>query len=171
MSVVVRPATVDDAAGLAQLWIGSGRFFASLNPDTSQEPDPDGLVGWFAELYERLVADPSMLALIAEVDGAVAGSLSARLFEPLPSAARQVQSDFRRRRMHVDSLAVAEPYRRSGIGTALMTAAEGWAVERGAEVVTLESNADNPTSMPFYEHRMGYRRHEVVFRKVLGAQA
>lgn len=27
---------------------------------------------------------------------------------------------------------------------------------------------DNPQSMPFYEHRMGYRPHEVVFRKVLG---
>ncbi|GIH14020.1 GNAT family N-acetyltransferase [Rugosimonospora africana] len=170
MSVVVRPATVDDAAGLAQLWIDSGRFFASINPDTAQEPDPDGLVEWFAELYQKLVADPSMLVLTAAVDGTLAGELSARLLEPLPSAARQVQSDFRRRRVHVDSLSVAEPYRRSGVGTALMTAAERWAVERGAEVVTLESNADNPTSMPFYEHRMGYRRHEVVFRKVLDAR-
>jgi ribosomal protein S18 acetylase RimI-like enzyme len=167
MSVLVRPATVGDAAGLAQLWIDSGRFFARIDPDTAQEPDPDGLVEWFAELYQRLVADPSMLALVAEVDGGVGGALSARLLEPLPSAARQVQSDFRRRRVHIDSLTVAEPHRRSGIGTALMTAAERWAVERGAEVVTLESNAGNPTSMPFYEHRMGYRRQEVVFRKVL----
>ena len=41
-------------------------------------------------------------------------------------------------------------------GTVLMTAAEQWAVQQGAEVITLETDLNNPTSMPFYEHRMGY---------------
>ncbi|GAA5199204.1 hypothetical protein GCM10023322_74290 [Rugosimonospora acidiphila] len=167
MSIVVRPATAADAAGRARLWRDSGRFFASLDPEAAQEPDPEGLVEWMAEIYRRWAEDPTVLALIAEVDGEIAGALTARVSEPLPLASRQVQRDFGRRRVHIDALTVAEPHRRSGVGTALMAEAERWALDRGAEVITLETNLDNPTSVPFYERRMGYARHEVVFRKTL----
>jgi GNAT superfamily N-acetyltransferase len=165
--VVVRPMRAGDAVGRARLWRESGRFFASINPDTAQEPDPDGLVAWIEEIYARLAEDPSVLALIADVDGEVAGALTARLLRAHPSAVRQVQRDFGRCRVHIDALAVAESHRRSGVGTALMTAAEQWAVDQGAEVITLETDLNNPTSMPFYEHRMGYTPREVIFRKAL----
>jgi GNAT superfamily N-acetyltransferase len=168
MPLLVRPIRAGDAADRARLWRDAGRFFASIDPQTAQEPDPGGLVDWIEELDRKLADDPAMLALVAEVDGELVGTVTARLTEPAPSAHRQVQSDFGRRRVHVDALAVATSHRRSGIGTALMTAVERWAVERGAEVITLESSIDNPLSMPFYEDRMGYRPHEVVFRKVLG---
>lgn len=167
MPLLVRPIRAGDAAGRADLWRDAGRFFASLDPETAQEPDPRGLVDWIEELDRRLADDPTALVLVAEVDGEVVGAVTARLAEPATSAHRQVQSDFGRRRVHVDALSVATSHRRSGVGTALMNAVERWAVERGAEVITLESNVDNPQSMPFYQHRMGYRPHEVVFRKVL----
>lgn len=48
----------------------------------------------------------------------------------------------------------------------MLTAVERWAVEQRAEVITLESDLNNPTSMPFYEHRMGYTPQSVQFRKV-----
>lgn len=165
--VVVRPMRAGDVVGRARLWRESGRFFASINPDTAQEPDPGGLVAWIEEVYAKLADDPAVLALIADVDGEVGGALTARLLRAHPSAARQVQSDFGRCRVHIDALSVAESHRRSGVGTALMTAAEQWAVEQGAEVITLETDLNNATSMPFYEHRMGYTPREVIFRKVL----
>jgi hypothetical protein len=40
-------------------------------------------------------------------------------------------------------------------------------VSGGAEVITLETDVNNPTSMPFYEHRRGYTPREVTFRKAL----
>ena len=39
--------------------------------------------------------------------------------------------------------------------------------ERGAEVVTLDTNLRSPLSVRFYENRMGYQRHGVIFRKEL----
>ncbi|MGH6655788.1 MAG: GNAT family N-acetyltransferase [Actinocrinis sp.] len=159
--------TVADAAGQARLWCESGRFFARLNPDTAQEPDSDGLVARIEQTAAMFADDPAVLALVADVDGEVAGTLTARLLPALPSAAWQVQSDFGRARVHIDALAVAASYRRSGLGTALMAAAEQWAVEQGAEVLTLETDLNNPTSMPFYEHRMGFTPREVIFRKLL----
>jgi GNAT superfamily N-acetyltransferase len=108
-----------------------------------------------------------VLMLVAELDGAIVGTAVARMHEPLPSAGWQVQRDLAYRRVHVDALAVAGTARRAGIGTALMAAVERWALDQGAAVITLETGLDNPTSMPFYEQRMGYTRHEVVFRKEL----
>ncbi|WP_327001704.1 GNAT family N-acetyltransferase [Dactylosporangium sp. NBC_01737] len=167
MAVVVRRAQARDGAGRARLWQEAGAFFAALDPHTAQEPSPQGLADWHDELYERFAADPSVLMLVAELDGEIVGTAVARLHEPLPSSGWQVQRDLGRRRVHVDALAVAGAARRSGIGTALMAEVERWAVELDAAAITLETGLDNPTSMPFYEARMGYTRHEVVFRKQL----
>ena len=50
---------------------------------------------------------------------------------------------------------------------ALLTAAEAWGRDRGAEVVRLDTYADSPVSVPFYEQRMGYQRRSIVFQKPL----
>jgi len=63
--------------------------------------------------------------------------------------------------------AVAAPHRRAGVGTALMTAAEAWADEHGAATISLHTYRGSPTSVPFYEDRMGYSRRAIVFRKEL----
>jgi GNAT superfamily N-acetyltransferase len=164
-NVIVRNARTGDGPGCARIWQDSAELFTSFDPEFFQLPDPDGLVGWF----EQLLAKPrnSRLWLVAEVAGEVAGSLGATLHEPLAGGQRQVRRDFTRRSVHVDSLGVAEPFRRRGVGQALMTAAEQWAKVASAEVISLETEFANPTSMPFYERTMGYHRQSVTFRKLL----
>ncbi|MEV4510964.1 GNAT family N-acetyltransferase [Dactylosporangium sp. NPDC049525] len=167
MAVVIRRVRAGDGPGRARLWQETGEFFAALDPHTAQEPSAHGLVDWHEEHFERFAADPSVLMLVAELDGEIVGTAVARVHEPLPTAGWQLQRDLGHRRVHVDALAVAGAARRSGVGSALMVAVEQWAVDRDAVVITLETGLDNPTSMPFYEQRMGYARHEVVFRKQL----
>ncbi|MFI5914300.1 GNAT family N-acetyltransferase [Dactylosporangium sp. NPDC051541] len=159
--------TADDGVDRARLWREAGRYFADLDPEAAREPDEEGLVEWLDDIRERGAADPAVLMLVAEVDGEVVGEVAARLHEPLPSARWQLQRDLGRRRVHVGVLAVADDARRAGVGTALMAAVERWAADRGAAVITLETGLSNPTSVPFYERRMGYARQEVIFRKVL----
>lgn len=140
-------------------------LFTSFDPEFFQLPDPDGLEDWF----EQLIARPrdGRLWLVAELRGDVAGSLGATLREPTASGNRQVLRDFSRRTAHIDSLGVAEPFRRRGIGQALMAAAERWAKDSGAEVISLETELANQTSMPLYERTMRYRRQSMTFRKTL----
>ncbi len=69
--------------------------------------------------------------------------------------------------VYVSALAVAERYRRAGVGTALMSAVERWASSRGAALVSLDTSLHSPMAVPFYEHRMGYTRQTVTFRKAL----
>ncbi|GAA2020310.1 hypothetical protein GCM10009839_16230 [Catenulispora yoronensis] len=139
-----------------------------MNPHTFQVPTAEGLAEWLDERMAFYQDSQELLSLVAEVDGVVIGTLTAVLHEPSETAVRQVQTDLGRRRLHIDNLGVAGSHRRAGVGSALMRAAEEWGRERGAEVVLLETEANNPMSVPFYEERMGFSAEVVVFRKEIG---
>ena len=69
-------------------------------------------------------------------------------------------------RVWVNSLIVQQAFARRGIASRLMAAVEEWARGRGAELVMLQTWADSPESVPFYE-RVGYRRRAIIFQKEL----
>ncbi len=73
--------------------------------------------------------------------------------------AGQICIDFLRKR-HVGratlwALRVFQPFRRLGLGTLLMQAAERMVAERGVNAVELGVDRDNATVLPFYD-RLGY---------------
>ncbi|MFI5896402.1 GNAT family N-acetyltransferase [Actinoplanes sp. NPDC051513] len=163
----IRAARPGDGPGCAEIWMDVGRHYSDLDPVAFQVPDAAGLADSFEQ--DTADADADQLRLIAEVDGAVGGLLVAVLHRPGPRPEHELVRDLSRPRLFVQILAVAERHRRTGVGTALMTAAESWARERGAVTVMLNTYLRSPTSVPFYERRMGYGRRAVVFRKDLGA--
>ncbi len=71
----------------------------------------------------------------------------------------------------VDSLAVTGKHRRSGVGSALMRAVEQWGRSQGAQVIILETESNNPMSVPFYERRMGFSAQATIFRKEIDPSA
>lgn len=146
------------------MWREIGASMAAINPHTFHVPSDDGLVAWFEEINAVYRHDRDKVLLVAEADGVLVGSVTASLHEPLDTADRQVQSDLSRRRLHIDSLSVITSHRRNGIGTALMRAVEQWGRSRGAEVILLETETNNPLSVPFYEQR-GFSAQAVIFRK------
>jgi GNAT superfamily N-acetyltransferase len=162
----VRPARQGDGPGCADLWIDVGRYYNALDPQAFQVPVLEGL----AESFEQDIANASSdeLHLVAEVEGSVVGLLVAGLQRPGPHPEHQLVRDLSRLRLFVQILAVAGPHRRRGVGTALMTVAQTWAHERGVATIALDTYLGSPTSVPFYESRMGYARRAVIFRKELG---
>jgi ribosomal protein S18 acetylase RimI-like enzyme len=164
--VTVRPATADDADGIAAIYRENGRWHASLDPEYFQEPEHEPLLDAL-RADEEWRAREDTLALVAEVDGAVAGYLEASLAPPSETARWQSIRDFSRARMHINSLGTADRFKRRGVATALVEAAEEWAVANGASVATLDTWIDSPLSVPFWEERMGYSRRSIVFRKQL----
>ncbi|HVP75861.1 MAG TPA: hypothetical protein VMS63_07550, partial [Gaiellaceae bacterium] len=76
MNVIVREYRDGDAAGIVQISRENARYYAALAPDYFKIPDEEG----FVELFERdgkWRDAPENLALVAEVDGKVAGYLEA----------------------------------------------------------------------------------------------
>ena len=166
VDVVIRPPRRDDGADLARVHLDACRYYHDLDPDAFQVPATDGLADWF-EASARRDQDPETLRLVAVVDGTVVGIVVAHLESPHPEADKQLPRDLGRIRLHVDALSVGESARRSGVATQLMRAAEEWGRRHGATVALLETYGASPLSVPFYEQRMGYDRHAVIFRKRL----
>lgn len=164
--VDVRPARPGDGAGCAAVWADAGRHLQELDPELGREPDAAGLAEWF----ERHLADErpaDAIWLVAMLGGQVAGFVSGAVERPLGDARWQLQRDLGAPRLVVGALAVRDGRRRSGVGTALMTAIEEAGRKLGATVALLDTNLRSPLSVPFYELRMGYTRRAVTFRKRL----
>jgi ribosomal-protein-alanine N-acetyltransferase len=72
-----------------------------------------------------------------------------------------------RHRAHIITLDVSEPYRRMGIGSALLRETERRLAERGVEEIELETAISNQAGVAFWE-RHGYRSAGVLRRYYLG---
>ncbi len=97
---------------------------------------------WAIERLEAIAADPDCLALVAEVDGAVAGFLTVE-----PAGPGQVELT----RFYVDP-----ERRRSGVGRRLLEAAIAASRSAGARSMLVNVFADNAIGRAFYE-REGFR--------------
>ena len=147
MSARVRPAEPRDAAALVEL-------------ASSVSAEPEGWLladaPWRSVVGERrfiraVRRHPHGALIVADVDGAVVGRLSLAR-DPHPASA------------HVADLGlmVAAGYRRRGVGSALLTAAEGWARSAGVSKLELHVLPHNAPAIALYEkhgyEREGYRR-------------
>lgn len=164
--MTVRDATEEDAGGIALLSRQNAAYYATLAPERFKLPDEDGLVDFIREDEEwRVRADT--IALVAEADGEVAGYLEASLQPPLDSARWQSPRDLAETRLFINLVGMADAYKRKGIATQLVEAAEEWGRSQGASVAICDTFIGSPLSMPFWEQRMKYERQAVIFRKPL----
>jgi GNAT superfamily N-acetyltransferase len=162
MSVTIRPPRPGDGPGMARVWLSAGAYYADLDPAHFQRPSAEGL----AESFEAGLGPKGEDArqLVAELDGEVAGWVTARIEHPAAGAAYQFVRESGWTRLFVDALVVDQALWRHGIGTALLKAAESWGRDGGADVVRLNTYAEGPVAVPFYE-RHGYLRRSILFQK------
>ena len=155
-----------DAAGIVQISRDNAGFYAALAPDYFRIPDDEG----FIELVENdgeWRDAPENLALVAEVDGQVAGYLEASVQPPLETARWQAQRDLGHARLAINFVGTADVFKRKGVATQLVEAAEEWGRAKGAVITICDTYIDSPLSIPFWEQRMGYERRAVILRKPL----
>ena len=144
----VRPASPDDAIRIADIYVAMARYHAALDPAEYRVPQHAAVVTRFRSELEA--ADEADLHLVAEVDGVVVGSLDA-FMRPLPSDGSMRMP----RRGAMIGIAVDEGWRGRGIGTALLHAAEAWAIDRGFDSLELDVADPNGDARRLYE-RLGY---------------
>ena len=97
------------------------------------------------ENLARLLADDRHRIFVAVIDNAVVGYVHANDYDLLYAPPMK----------NIMGIAVAEPFKRMGAGTALLTAVEQWARESGAAGVRLVSGAGRTGAHEFYRS-LGY---------------
>jgi GNAT superfamily N-acetyltransferase len=123
--------------------------------------DASRLTGLLAQLGYPSDVDAVVSRLTAILDTA-----NQQLFVAVPSDGSRIDGyiGVERRltlledeRVEITGLVVDAATRRSGIGRALMSAAEQWALQQGIRTIVVRSNVMRPESHPFYEG-IGYQR-------------
>ena len=130
--MLIRPYNDADEAAVIALW-------QEALPDAAPHNDP-------ALAIRKKMEAGGDLFLVAEVGGGVVGT---------------VMGGYDGHRGWVYSLAVREPYRRQGVGRALLRHLEAALAKRGCLKVNLQVRTSNVAIVPFYQ-ALGYRVEELV---------
>lgn len=142
-----------------------GAYYADHAPHHFRPPNLDGMA---AELDRELRGAPEhVLALVAEVEGEVAGALWAVLVDTADDAAREIDADAACRRVRIEYVVTSAARRRQGIAGRLVEAAEAWGRANGALIAEATTYRPSPLSFPFWTRRMGYDERSVTLRKRL----
>ncbi|MFA6122586.1 GNAT family acetyltransferase [Sphingomonas sp.] len=131
MTPEIEPATAADAPAVIALWHACGLTRPWNDPATD---------------FALALGGAVSTVLVARGEGGVTGS---------------VMVGFDGHRGWIYYLAVAPAARRSGLGRALMTAAERWLRAHGAPKLQLMVRGDNTDALGFYE-TLGLARQDVV---------
>ena len=155
--VKIRPATPDDVGELADIYQASAEHHMRLDPSLYSTPDYLAL----KERYgKRLPLPDDEEILVAEMDGEVVGWIDMRL-RPATGQPRMMRDAVS---AEID-IAVLPQHRGHGVGSLLVDAAEKWAAQHGAAVMTMQTHVANLDAIRFYQERHGFRTTGILMMK------
>lgn len=161
MSLIIRPATPDDAHGIARTFLDSAEHHAALDPERYLVPSVEIIAERYRSL-ERLPGSPAAATtLVAVLAGEIAGFVDVHLDRSPDPMHRDITY------CHVAEIAVSNRHQNQGIGRELLTAAEQWGRRAGAAFASLEYHVANHRASAFYRERMGYTPAAVIAIKRL----
>ena len=143
--LILRRLTSADVSHLRALNALFGRAFGEPETYSAEPPSEAYLSG--------LLAKEHLIAVVALVDGEVAGGLVAYELDKVERARREI---------YLYDLAVAEVHRRQGIATALIQHLREIASERGAWVVFVQADYTDAPAIALYE-KLGVREEVLHF--------
>ena len=143
----VREAILSDHEAIRDLLHDADVYHAQHVPAVARVPSEPRFTR--AALTE-LLANDNCLVLVAEQEGVVVGFVEASVRVPeRPDEAEALWCG-------INNLAVAQRWRRQGIGTLLVEAAEAWSRHKGVAQVRLDVFEFNRAARTLYEG-LGYR--------------
>ena len=148
---VVRDAEERDLPAIVAL-------YADDDLGSTREQPGEPLAEEYRRGFAAVTADPRTRLVVAELDGAVVGTLQLSF---LPHVVRRGGE-----RAQVEAVRVASSSRGSGLGRALLTWAVEQARERGCVLVQLTTDAARPDAHRFYES-LGFTASHVGMKLAL----
>jgi len=126
----------------------ANRLFADVFGEEGYHGPPAG-----PDHLEKLLADNKFIALVAYVDGEMAGAIAAY---------ELVKFEAERSEIYIYDLAVIERYRRQGVATALIAAVQEIGRDKGAWVVFVQADPPDEPAVALYD-KLGIREEVLHF--------
>jgi aminoglycoside 3-N-acetyltransferase I len=126
----------------------ANRLFADVFGEEGYHGPPAG-----REHLEKLLADEKFIALVAHVDGEMAGAIAAY---------ELVKFEAERSEVYIYDLAVIERFRRRGVATALIEEVKSIALDKGAWVVFVQADPPDEPAVALYD-KLGTREEVLHF--------
>ena len=126
----------------------ANRLFADVFGEEGYHGPPAG-----PDHLEKLLADNKFIALVAYVDGEMAGAIAAY---------ELVKFEAERSEIYIYDLAVIEQYRRQGVATALIAAVQEIGRDKGAWVVFVQADPPDEPAVALYD-KLGTREEVLHF--------
>ncbi len=142
---MIRRLGSGDAAALAAMNMLFAREFDDADSYLSAPPGPDHVAA--------LLANPHVIALVAEADGEMVGALAAYVLPKFEQARSEI---------YIYDLAVVEAHRRRGIATALIDALRPIGRAVGAWVIYVQADYVDPPAVALYT-KLGVREEVLHF--------
>lgn len=156
-SPLIRLAESSDIPALVVVHRDSAEFHRRLDAQLYRIPDGKAVT----EMFAQALASPDTAVFVAEAEGQVVGYVQVRIVPP----AREASMIQPRAGAEV-GIAVLTAFRRRGLGTALMRAAQAWVVQQGAEFMLLDCHAANAAAIRLYE-QLGFQTVGYLMNKRL----
>lgn len=121
--------------------------------DPSEPLDPAYLAA-----FDAITADPNQRLIVAEIDGAVVGTMQLSLLPGLLNRGAW--------RGQIEAVRVAADRRSLGLGAQMIDWAVAWFRERGCFMAQLTSNNDRTRAHAFYE-KLGWAKSHAGFKLYL----
>ena len=126
----------------------ANRLFADVFGEEGYHGPPAG-----PDHLEKLLADNKFIALVAYVDGEMAGAIAAY---------ELVKFEAERSEIYIYDLAVIDRYRRQGVATALIAAVQEIGRDKGAWVVFVQADPPDEPAVALYD-KLGTREEVLHF--------
>lgn len=158
---LIREATAQDVEALSGLLAEVNALHAAAFPHVFRDAAADAAT---ADFVRQQLAEEDAQLFVAEQERRPIGYARVRLLRapPLPILVP-------RRFAEIDTLVVSAPFRRGGVGRALVEAAHRWAAEQGVDQVQIVVWEFNREAVAFYE-RLGYATVRRTMWRSLGGR-
>ncbi len=147
MDLSIRSVTREDYDELGKIFAQVDALHCEALPQVFQKPDGPARSG---EYINTIISNENMVLFVAESDGQIVGLVQAYIRE-----APDISLFVPRRYAVIDNVAVAEEFRRLGVGQALIERAERWAKDKKADQIELNVWEFNAGAIAFYD-KLGY---------------
>lgn len=155
----IRPAVKADAAKIAQLWEALVDYHQQLDADLPKAA-LDGGVLYAERLFSGAYDETNLGIFVAELDNEIVGYVLGAVLDLIPDMFMQERCGF------LADIFVEAPYRRCGVGKALVAALRVWFKERGLRHYEWYVASRNPAGHAFWQ-KMGGRDVMIRMRAAL----